>query len=93
MSILIEGMKMPDKITQVILYPDGNVYVFRDVIDNDLKLKAVEIPTPHKRLIEEPEFFNLGGLCFIASNDFVGTEKYFMDQLRALPTIVGEEGQ
>lgn len=85
---------MPDKITQVILYPDGNVYVFRDVIDNDLKLKAVEIPNPHKRLIEEPQFFDIQGLVFIAHNDLIGTAKYFMDQLRAQPTIVeAEDGE
>ena len=92
MGVYIEGMKIPDKITQVIFYPDGNVYVFRDVIDNDLKLTAIEIPTPHGRLIEVPKSFDLSGLVYIPHNDFMRTAQYFIDQVARQPTVIAEEG-
>ena len=52
----------------------------------------VEVPTPHRRLIEEPELFYYGGLAKISPLDFIGTAKYFSDQVKVMSTIIEAEG-
>lgn len=52
MSLYIKGLDMPQTPKRIIIYPDGTI------IDGDkkgtkiLKAKAIEIPTPHGRLID-----------------------------------------
>ena len=55
------------------------------------KCPLVDVPTPHRRLIEEPELFYYGGLVKISPLDFIGTAKYFSDQVKAMPTIIEAE--
>ena len=53
----------------------------------------IEVPTPHGRLIEEPKQLSYDGLVYISPYDAIGTAKYFLDQIRAMPTIIpAEEG-
>ena len=52
MSILIKGMEMPDKVTTIVIFPEGKARVFRQDIDHDEWLTAIEVPTPHGRLID-----------------------------------------
>ena len=43
---------MPKENTILWLYPDGNVRVWRQDIDHDEWKTAIELPTPHGRLID-----------------------------------------
>lgn len=52
MSIIIKGMDMPTTPKTIVIYPNGTI------IDGDkkgtkiLKAQAIEIPTPHGRLVD-----------------------------------------
>ena len=52
MSIIIKGMDMPKSPKRIIIYPNGTI------VDGDkkgtkiLKAHAIEIPSPHGRLID-----------------------------------------
>lgn len=54
MSILIPDMKMPDKATTIVIFSEGKARVFRQDIDHDEWLTAIEVP-PHGRLIDADE--------------------------------------
>lgn len=88
MSIYISGVEMPDKTTTIVIFPEGKARVFRQDIDHDEWLTAIEVPTPHGRLIEEPKQLSYDGLAYISPYDVIGTAKYFLDQIRAMPTII-----
>ena len=51
MGVYIKGMKMPDKATTIVVFPEGKARVFRQDIDHDEWLTAIEVP-PHGRLID-----------------------------------------
>ena len=51
MTVLIKGMEMPKTTTQLWLFPDGSVRVWKQDIDYDEWKKAIEVP-PHGRLID-----------------------------------------
>jgi hypothetical protein len=52
----------------------------------------IKVPTPHRRLIEEPKQLSYDGLAYISPTDSIGTAEYFLDQIRAMPTIIEAEG-
>lgn len=51
-DILIKNMKMPDKATTIVIFSEGKARVFRQDIDHDEWLTAIEVPSPHGRLID-----------------------------------------
>ena len=91
MSVLVRGMEMPKTPTAIIVFPDGKTHIFRFSIDEDEWTESIDVPTHHRRLIEEPELFHYGGLAKISPLDFNGIAKYFFDQIKAMPTIVEAE--
>lgn len=52
MSIIIEGIDLPTTPKKIVIYPSGNVdeYVLNELIQTDCQ--AIQIPTPHGRLID-----------------------------------------
>ena len=53
MGIYIKGMEMPKEDTKVLMiFPDGNVRIWGTDIDADKWAEAIEVPTPHGRLID-----------------------------------------
>lgn len=53
MSVLIRGMEMPkEDIKTLMIFPDGNVRIWGTDIDPDEWAEAIEVPTPHGRLID-----------------------------------------
>ena len=50
MSIIIKGMDMP-KRGEILVF-DGGRFIYTDSGMNVYRYKAIEIPTPHGRLIE-----------------------------------------
>ena len=91
MSVLVREMEMPKTPTAIIVFPDGKTHIFRFSIDEDEWTESIDVPTHHRRLIEEPELFHYGGLAKISPLDFNGIAKYFFDQIKAMPTIVEAE--
>ena len=91
MGIYID-MEMPKENTILWLYPDGNVRVWRQDIDHDEWKTAIEVPTPHGRLIEEPKSYDYSGLVHISPYDFVGITKYFAEQVHNQQTVIEAEG-
>lgn len=58
MSILIKGIDLPNGPIKLVLYPSGKVneYVLNERIATDYQ--AIQIPTPHGRLIDWDAFNN-----------------------------------
>lgn len=44
-DILIKNMKMPDKATTIVIFSEGKARVFRQDIDHDEWLTAIEVPS------------------------------------------------
>ena len=90
MGVYIKSMKMPEDghILSLVLKSDGKVIGanYGEVLG-----KAVEVPTPHGRLIEEPKSYDYSGLVHISSDDYFGIAKYFAAQVRNQPTVIGAE--
>lgn len=54
MSILIKGMKMPkEQPLRIVLNPNGQLFVDHGV--HFTEYEAIEVPTPHGRLIDADE--------------------------------------
>ena len=53
MSILIRGAEMPKETTAFVFSKNGKVSRFSVGASKDRMFEAVEIPTPHGRLIDE----------------------------------------
>ena len=91
MGIYID-MEMPKDPVQIWIYPDGNVRVWRQDIDHDEWKKAIEVPTPHGRLIDADIVYDK-----IAEADHAGN---YVDMdavgmaLEEVPTIIeAEDGE
>ena len=56
MSIILKGIDLPNGPIKLVLYPSGKVdeYVFNERIATDYQ--AIQIPTPHGRLIDADLF-------------------------------------
>lgn len=96
MGVYIKGMEMPKQGRVTIqIGSDGAVYVVDKCLifkeKYEANYSAIAIKAPHSRLIEEPELFHYGGLAKISPLDYIGTAKYFFDQVKAMPTIVEAE--
>lgn len=96
MGVYIEGLKMPEQGRVTIqIGSDGAVYfvdkclIFKEKYEANCS--AIAIKAPHSRLIEEPELFHYDGLAKISPLDYIGTAKYFLDQVKAMPTIIEAE--
>ena len=83
MGVYIKGMEMPKENTMLWLYPDGNVRVWRQDIDHDEWKTAIEVPTPHGRLIDVDALDNSLGI----SDEDID----FHHMLEDAPTVI-EEG-
>lgn len=98
MGIYLHNMEMPKQGRVTIqIGSDGAVYfvdkclIFKEKYEANCS--AISIKTPHRRLIEEPEFLSYSGLEKISPFDCIGMTKYFADQVKAMPTIVEAEGK
>lgn len=96
MGVYIKGMEMPKQGRVTIqIGSDGAVYfvdkclIFKEKYEANCSV--IVIKAPHSRLIEEPELFHYGGLAKISPFDFNGIAKYFIGQVKAMPTIVEAE--
>lgn len=58
MTILIKGMKMPKKgYKDIRIHADGSWTAYAETVPyNDIYGAAVEVPTPHGRLIDADDF-------------------------------------
>ncbi len=54
MSLIIKGINLPNTIKYYQILPNGDVYetAFDGLLKSDKPLQAVQIPTPHGRLID-----------------------------------------
>ena len=60
MSIILKGIDMPEKgkAWSMDIYDDGQVVLFYAChIEGRDKIQAIQIPTPHGRLIDEDEIY------------------------------------
>ena len=101
MSVIVKGMEMPKSCITCPLCECRNECAYCEVGDKylswdwDERLRSSrndhcplqEVP-PHGRLIEEPKQLSYDGLVYISPYDAIGTAKYFLDQIRAMPTII-----
>ena len=85
MSILIKGMEMPDKVTTIVIFPEGKARVFRQDIDHDEWLTAIEVPK-HGDLIDRDAIPYIFGSTHATEYDTV--TKFVINKL---PTIVEAE--
>ena len=86
MSVFIPGMKMPKKgFVTVDILSDGRVLLY----NTDTVFKAVEIPTPHGRLIDAD------ALCRIDGKDEEGfsCQIVYDWDIEEAPTIIEAEGE
>lgn len=96
MGIYIKNMEMPKQgRTTIQIGSDGAVYfvdkclIFKEKYEANYS--AIAIKAPRSRLIEEPKILSYCGLAKISPYDFIGTAKYFFDQIKAMPTIIEAE--
>lgn len=88
-DILIKNMKMPkDDIKTLMIFPDGNVRIWGTDIDPDEWAEAIEVPTPHGRLIDADAIPYIFGSTHATEYDTV--TKFVINRL---PTIIEEEGE
>ena len=107
MGVYIPGMQMPGSCEDCVLSfivaqtgferycPIGGDR--DDPVSCDIQTKIgcplVEVPTPHRRLIEEPETLCYAGLAKISTHDFRGEAEYFCKQVRAQRTVLEAEDE
>ena len=92
MSLIIKGLDTPQTPKRIIIYPNGTI------VDGDkkgtkiLKAQAIEIPTPHGRLIDADELQEL-----YADSDDLDLSNYDIkvavvrQNIKDMPTILVEE--
>ena len=87
MSVLIKGMEMPkngDELLSIDIWPSGKVSINLDSMCKEVGT-AVEVPTPHGRLID-------ADLIYQETMRYSErTRKMVMDMVNALPTIIEAE--
>ena len=57
MSILIKGIDMPSKPTQIKIYPNGIIFCADEDGVYVPKAKAIQIDRPHGRLIDRDDIY------------------------------------
>lgn len=99
MSIIIKGMKMPERGKSVFLRIDdrGEVYILKRCTNNynfypTTLYKAVELP-PHGRIIDADEFELSMQHEWEKNNISNGTWIDIREWLKDAPTIIEEEGE
>lgn len=87
MSIILKGIDMPNGPIKLVLYPSGKVdeYVFNERIATDYQ--AIQIPTPHGRLIDASAETSVESMTGTAMD--VGTLLIALKQY--VPTILEAE--
>ena len=92
MSLLIQGMPMPDKPATLRIMPDGKVWLMEG---SKKKLRATEIPTPHGRLIDADEVSGkIGGLSVVWSyHEYHSCTDDCLEIVRYAPTVIEAEGE
>lgn len=99
MSVLIKGMDIPDKATTIVVFPEGKARVFRQDIDHDEWLTAIEVPTQHGDLIDRDKaserFAELSEnieakLGYECSASYT-LASLFLQNKQEFPTIIEEE--
>lgn len=90
MSVLIKGMKMPkDEEVRILLFPNGQVFIDNGVyfLEYELEYEAVEVPTPHGRLIDADEL----EVDTEWSDYYDGYQSYSAMQIKYAPTVLESE--
>ena len=106
MSILIQGMEMPQENStiNVLIYADGTVYTGHV---NDSQYSAVSVPTPHGRLIDADKFkadYSMKNDCAECEKelryssrsceyDRIYSKMDFCEWIDNAPTIIEAEGK
>lgn len=95
MGVYVKGMEMPDdcdscKVSDVL---NCTLWKPMDIGERHPECPLVEVPTPHRRLIEEPETLCYAGLAKISTHDFRGEAEYFCKQVRAQSTVIEAEDE
>ena len=88
MSIILKGIDLPNGPIKLVLYPSGKVdeYVLNERIATDYQ--AIQIPTPHGRLIDAKVFADT--ICqAIQSGDLI--QKSIWEWIADAPTILEAE--
>ncbi len=94
MTILIKGMKMPengDELLSIDIWPSGKVSINSDPMCKEVGT-AVEIPTPHGRLIDADDLQEL-----YANTDDLDISDYYVNivvvrqNIKDMPTIIEAE--
>ena len=88
MGIYID-MEMPKDPVQIWIYPDGNVRVWRQDIDHDEWKTAIEVPTPHGRLIDADALY--GEWLDEGENECIYDTNAFLYSISGMPTIIEAE--
>lgn len=91
-EILIKNMKLPDKATTIVVFPEGKARVFRQDIDHDEWLTAIEVP-PHGDLISREWLIDIAlHLLNTAKNDDIANGvKWLWQYIIDAPAIIPAE--
>lgn len=91
MSIFIKGLNVPDKYpVKVIINPTGEAFV--DYGPYFETLEAVNVPTPHGRLIDADAILSqYNGNILTAQNDYAEGLRDAAEDIKTAPTIIEAE--
>lgn len=90
MSVLVKGMEMPDKATTIVIFPEGKARVFRQDIDHDEWLTAIEVPK-HGRLIDADALEKCGEIVK-QDQGYYYVKGVALTSIYNAPTIIEAEG-
>lgn len=89
-EILIKNLEMPDKATTIVVFPEGKARVFRQDIDHDEWLTAIEVP-PHGDLIDRDKL-PIECITFSKGKMYrAGTDVVFVKDILDAPAIIPAE--
>ena len=89
MSVLIKGMEMPKKgYKDIRIHADGSWTAYAETVPyNDIYGAAVEVPTPHGRLIDADELLTDANKLRYGEGWLITVEN-----IEAAPTVIEAEG-
>lgn len=93
MTILIKGMEMPKKgYKDIRIHADGSWTAYAETVPyNDIYGAAVEVPTPHGRLIDADAIFEQWYQLNFDRKISDGTLAYWNVLLDKAPTVIEAE--
>ena len=94
MSILIKGMEMPKKgYKDIRIHADGSWTAYAETVPyNDIYGAAVEVPTPHGRLIDAEKLEVHDGWLSEAEGYSTHITFVYSNAIDLAPTVIEAEG-